>query len=166
MSPRQTGVLEPLCPSGAVCLLGCVLCLEVPPPLAAVRRITPFNDNSNATVSITVLLMPTASLSCSQGKCLSLSWFFYFYFKFFKPQTCGILAPRTGIKPEPSAVKAWSPNRWTAWEFPVSQGFKSFLFPAFLIALLTALLNFDYIIYMCIYSYMPIIHNKCIQAHM
>ena len=164
MSPGQAGLLEPLCPSGAVCLSCRVLCLEFPPPLAAVRAVTPLNDNSNATVSINILLMPTASLSCSQRKCLSPSWFFIFILHFLSLKACGILGPRMGIKPEPSAVKAWSPNHWTAWEFPVSQGFKRFLFPVFLIALLTALLNF--LIIICIYSYMPIIHNKCMQAHM
>ena len=27
---------------------------------------------------------------------------------------CGILVPRPEIKPEPSAVKVWSPNHWTS----------------------------------------------------
>ena len=31
---------------------------------------------------------------------------------------CAILVPRPEIKPAPSAVKAWSPNHWTAREFP------------------------------------------------
>ena len=31
---------------------------------------------------------------------------------------CGILVPRPGIKPMPPAVEAWSPNHWTAREFP------------------------------------------------
>ena len=31
---------------------------------------------------------------------------------------CGILVPRPGIEPGPSAVKAQSPNHWTAREFP------------------------------------------------
>ena len=31
---------------------------------------------------------------------------------------CGILVPRPGIEPGPSAVKAWSPNHWTARELP------------------------------------------------
>ena len=31
----------------------------------------------------------------------------------------GILVPRWGIEPAPSAVKAWSPDYWTAWEFPI-----------------------------------------------
>ena len=30
----------------------------------------------------------------------------------------GILAPRPGIKPGPSAVKVQNPNHWTAKEFP------------------------------------------------
>ena len=30
---------------------------------------------------------------------------------------CGILVPGPGIEPMPSAVKAWSPNHWTAREF-------------------------------------------------
>ena len=31
---------------------------------------------------------------------------------------CGILLPRPGIEPVPSAMKAWSPNHWMAREFP------------------------------------------------
>ena len=40
---------------------------------------------------------------------------------FIWPQhaACGILLPRPGIEPQPSAVKAWSPNHWTTREFPV-----------------------------------------------
>ena len=42
-----------------------------------------------------------------------------FIFLFFNLATpCGILVPRTGIEPAPSAVKARSPNHWTAREFP------------------------------------------------
>ena len=33
-------------------------------------------------------------------------------------KACGILVPRPGIEPGPSAVRAWSPNHWTAREFP------------------------------------------------
>ena len=36
---------------------------------------------------------------------------------------CRILVPRPGIKPRPSAMKAQSPNHWTAREFP-SYAFK------------------------------------------
>ena len=32
---------------------------------------------------------------------------------------CGILVPQPGIEPGPSAVKAPSPNHWSAREFPV-----------------------------------------------
>ena len=31
--------------------------------------------------------------------------------------SCVILVPRSGIEPGPGAVKALSPNRWTAREF-------------------------------------------------
>ena len=31
----------------------------------------------------------------------------------------GILVPRPGIEPGPPAVEAWSPNHWTAGEFPM-----------------------------------------------
>ena len=30
----------------------------------------------------------------------------------------GILVPPAGVEPGPSAVREWSPNRWTAREFP------------------------------------------------
>ena len=34
------------------------------------------------------------------------------------PGACGILVPQPGIKPRPVAVRAQSPNQWTAREFP------------------------------------------------
>ena len=39
---------------------------------------------------------------------------------FFLPyrMACRILVPRPGIEPAPSTVKAWSPDHWTAREFP------------------------------------------------
>ena len=45
---------------------------------------------------------------------------FVFLFVCFWPHcaACGILSPRPGIEPTPSAVKTQSPNHWTAREFP------------------------------------------------
>ena len=42
-------------------------------------------------------------------------------FLFFWPHciVCGILVPGPGIEPMPLAVTAWSPNHWTAREFPL-----------------------------------------------
>ena len=34
---------------------------------------------------------------------------------------CGILVPRPGVEPKTSAVKAPSPNHWTAREFPITE---------------------------------------------
>ena len=44
-----------------------------------------------------------------------------FEFFFFWPYQVayGILVPHPGIKPVPSAVKVWSPNRWTARKVPL-----------------------------------------------
>ena len=44
---------------------------------------------------------------------------------FFLAAPRGLLDPSsaTGIKPAPSAVKAWSPNHWTTREFPRKQFF-------------------------------------------
>ena len=42
----------------------------------------------------------------------SLSFFFWLHHV-----ACGILVPQPGIKPRPSAVRAWSPNHWTSREF-------------------------------------------------
>ena len=47
---------------------------------------------------------------------------FYFTLLFcFWPHrvACGILVPSPGIEPGPPAVETWSPNHWTAREFPV-----------------------------------------------
>ena len=50
-----------------------------------------------------------------------------FFFFFFWPHRTGgvILVPRPGIKLGPSAVKVWSPNHWTAREFPTMPLFKN-----------------------------------------
>ena len=41
-------------------------------------------------------------------------------FFFWRPQAAwGVLVPLPGIKPGPSAAKLWSPNHWTAKEFPI-----------------------------------------------
>ena len=45
----------------------------------------------------------------------------YILLFFFGHEVCGILVPRSGIEPGPSAVKAQSPNHWTAREFPKLQ---------------------------------------------
>ena len=44
--------------------------------------------------------------------------FFFLFFGCAVCAACGILVPQPGIKPVPCAVKAWSPNHWTAREFP------------------------------------------------
>ena len=44
--------------------------------------------------------------------------FILFYFIFWpRCAACGIIVPRPGIEPGPSAVKARSPNHWTPGEF-------------------------------------------------
>ena len=42
------------------------------------------------------------------------------FFFFFSPVTCGVLVPWPGFEPGSLAVKAQSPNHWTAREFPHS----------------------------------------------
>ena len=44
--------------------------------------------------------------------------FFLTFFFWLHHAACGILVPPPGIEPGPSAVKALSPNHWTAREFP------------------------------------------------
>ena len=46
----------------------------------------------------------------------SIHWITFFFSGM--PAACGILAPLPGIESRPSAGKAWSPNHWTATEFP------------------------------------------------
>ena len=41
-----------------------------------------------------------------------------FFFFWSCGEACRILVPRPGIEPVPSAVKALSPNHWTARKFP------------------------------------------------
>ena len=47
-----------------------------------------------------------------------VGWFWVFCFVWPPHVACGILIPRPGIKPMLPAVEAWSPNHWTAREFP------------------------------------------------
>ena len=46
---------------------------------------------------------------------------------------CEILAPRQGIEPRPSAVKAWNPNHWTTREFPPGECFFSVFLSQYLL---------------------------------
>ena len=48
---------------------------------------------------------------------------FFFSFRSHH-EVCRILVPRPGIEPWPLAVKAPSPNHWTAREFPIIKYFK------------------------------------------
>ena len=41
-----------------------------------------------------------------------------FFFFWLCCMACGILVPRPGIEPRPSAVKTWCPNHWAAEEIP------------------------------------------------
>ena len=43
---------------------------------------------------------------------------FCFLFFWLHHTACGILVPQPGIEPVPPPVGAWSPNHWTAREFP------------------------------------------------
>ena len=49
--------------------------------------------------------------------CYLLVIFCFVSFFGWAATTCGILAPTPEIEPEPRAVKAQSPNHWTAREF-------------------------------------------------
>ena len=49
---------------------------------------------------------------------LNLFIFKIFFIFWLHHAACGILVPRPGIEPGPPAVEAWSPNHWTAREFP------------------------------------------------
>ena len=49
---------------------------------------------------------------------------FHFFLFLLCHAACGILVPRPGIGPGPSAVKIWRPNHWTAREFLESHLFK------------------------------------------
>ena len=60
---------------------------------------------------VSINLAPASMLLSS----IHLIGFFFFW---SCSEACGILVPRPGIEPVPSAVKALSPNHWTAREFP------------------------------------------------
>ena len=78
-----------------------------------------------------LLSLSTNSIICVISGSVSIVWFScitmgcfpaflnHWFFFFFLPRcmACGTLVPRPGIEPAPLAVKAWSPNHWTAREF-------------------------------------------------
>ena len=49
---------------------------------------------------------------------------------FFRPhcRACGISVSQPGTEPLPTVVKVWSPNHWTAREFPLKIFFYVFFF--------------------------------------
>ena len=49
--------------------------------------------------------------------------FFWFSFFWLYHTACGILVPQLGIKPEPSVLKVWSLNHWTAGETTIKKKF-------------------------------------------
>ena len=53
-------------------------------------------------------------------KYYSISFFCSFVVFWLCRTACGILVPLSGIEPGPSAVRAQSPNHWTAREFPIA----------------------------------------------
>ena len=75
--------------------------------------VTAFSQISLLQLFFSARGLSSHSLDCVfvEQKCLS--------FFFFWPHrvACGILVPQPGIEPGPSAVKARSPNHWTAREF-------------------------------------------------
>ena len=51
---------------------------------------------------------------------IPLSCILFLFFSFWPCHTaCGILGPQSGIEPVLPAVEGWSPNHWSAGEFPI-----------------------------------------------
>ena len=57
----------------------------------------------------------------SQGRRYCLDFVFLTFFFWPRHTAYGILVPRPGIEPRPSAVRVRSPNHWTAGEVPLSR---------------------------------------------
>ena len=55
---------------------------------------------------------------------LSQYLFFFFFSALLHCEACGILVPWPEIDPKPSVMKVWSPNHWTAGEFPSKLSWK------------------------------------------
>ena len=73
----------------------------------------------------------------------SFAHFFFFIFYFYSfclhHEACGILIPQPGIEPGPLAMKAPSPDHWTAREFP--------LCPVLKLGFFFYLLSYEFFIY-------------------
>ena len=55
--------------------------------------------------------------SCSAGEGLPASALFLCFLFWLCHTACDMLVPQPGIEPQPSTVRAWSPNHWTVKEF-------------------------------------------------
>ena len=74
--------------------------------------------------------------------CMYIIYIHIWYF-FWPPRAaCGILVPQLGVGPGPSAVKAPSPNHWTAREFP-------YIYDIFLIDLYWSIITSQYCVSFC-----------------
>ena len=61
-------------------------------------------------------ILDNSGLECYFSFCTDL--FFFFLWGGACLAACGILVPQPGIEPGPLALRAQSPNHWTAREFP------------------------------------------------
>ena len=59
------------------------------------------------------------NVKCVQSWLTSLTQFYFILLIWPSRISFRIFIPQTGIEDTPSAAKAWSPNHWTAREFPV-----------------------------------------------
>ena len=102
------------CPKNLLC--STYSSLPIPYPLGKILTLSivlPFPDVG--IIQYVAILVWFLSLNNMH---LRLLYGFFFFFFWPCPMACRILVPRSGIEPKPSAVKAQSPNHWTAREFP------------------------------------------------
>ena len=59
------------------------------------------------------------NVKCVQSWLTSLTQIYFILLIWSSHIIFGIFVPQLGIEDTPSAAKAWSPNHWTAREFPV-----------------------------------------------
>ena len=85
---------------------------RVTPTLPDILTMSTFSFLSSAALATwTCSEFAPVCWSLSQGCCT-------FFFFWLHSTACGIFVPRPGIEPQPSAVKAQSPNHWASREFP------------------------------------------------
>ena len=66
-----------------------------------------------------LIYLAALCLSCGTQALCCCIWFLFSCAIWALSYVTQDVVPSPGIKPEPSALEVWSPNRWNTWEVPL-----------------------------------------------